>query len=53
MGTLSIEIKRIYNAFSKQDGFRVLIDRVWPRGISKEDARLDEWIKEIAPSSHA
>ncbi|HKI44778.1 MAG TPA: DUF488 family protein [Balneolales bacterium] len=46
-----IQTKHIYEAFSKNDGYRVLIDGVWPRGISKEDARLDEWLKEIAPSA--
>lgn len=51
MTTYPIQTKRVYEAFSDDDGFRVLIDRIWPRGISKEDARLDEWLKEIAPSS--
>lgn len=46
-----IQIKRIYEDASKNDGFRVLVDRVWPRGVSKEDAKLDEWMKEIAPST--
>ncbi|MEK6480969.1 DUF488 domain-containing protein [Catalinimonas sp. 4WD22] len=46
----NLTIKRIYEAYSKNDGYRVLIDRMWPRGIKKEDAKLDEWIKEIAPS---
>ncbi|MFA5244362.1 MAG: DUF488 domain-containing protein [Pedobacter sp.] len=43
-------IKRIYDAPEKTDGFRVLVDRLWPRGLKKEDARLDEWFKEAAPS---
>lgn len=47
---LSITIKRIYEAPSKEDGFRILIDRVWPRGVTKEQAKLDEWNKNIAPS---
>lgn len=42
--------KRAYDDPSPDDGYRVLVDRFWPRGISKEDARLDEWLKEIAPS---
>jgi uncharacterized protein YeaO (DUF488 family) len=45
-----IVIKRIYESLSKNDGYRVLVDRIWPRGISKEDAQLDDWAKEIAPS---
>jgi len=45
-----IQTKRIYDEPSTDDGFRVLVDRLWPRGVSKEEARLDEWLKEIAPS---
>ena len=48
---MDIKTKRIYEDASKNDGFRVLVDRIWPRGISKEDAKLDEWMKEIAPST--
>lgn len=48
---MDIQIKRIYEATSKNDGFRVLVDRIWPRGVSKEEAKLDIWMKEIAPSS--
>ncbi len=51
MNPQDIRIKRIYEAPSSGDGFRVLVDRLWPRGVSKEEARLDEWLKEIAPSS--
>ncbi len=43
--------KRIYEEASDQDGYRILIDRLWPRGISKEKAQLNEWNKEIAPST--
>jgi uncharacterized protein YeaO (DUF488 family) len=43
-------IKRIYEAPADDDGCRVLVDRLWPRGLSKENARLDLWLKEIAPS---
>lgn len=43
--------KRIYEEASKNDGYRVLVDRIWPRGVSKEKANLDEWLKEIAPST--
>lgn len=48
---MEIQIKRIYEDASKDDGFRVLVDRIWPRGVSKENAKLDEWMKEIAPST--
>lgn len=46
----TIKIKRIYEAPSGDDGYRILVDRVWPKGVSKEDARLDDWFKEVAPS---
>jgi len=46
-----IQIKRIYDKPSSKDGFRVLVDRLWPRGIKKEVARIDLWAKEIAPST--
>ena len=45
-----IKLKRIYEAPSDDDGLRILVERLWPRGISKEKAKLDEWLKEIAPS---
>lgn len=45
-----IKLKRVYEAAEEEDGYRVLVERLWPRGISKEKARLDEWMKEIAPS---
>ncbi len=45
-----IRIKRIYDAPAAADGYRVLTDRLWPRGVSKAAARLDLWLKEIAPS---
>lgn len=44
-----IKLKRIYEQSSKNDGFRILVDRLWPRGVSKEDAEIDLWLKEIAP----
>ncbi len=47
----AIKIKRIYEAADSGDGYRMLIDRLWPRGVSKEDAKLDEWNKELAPST--
>lgn len=48
---VKIRIKRIYEKPSRADGVRVLVDRVWPRGISKEEAKLTLWHKEIAPST--
>jgi uncharacterized protein YeaO (DUF488 family) len=45
-----LKIKRIYDEPAKDDGFRVLVDRLWPRGVSKEKAHLDLWLKEIAPT---
>ncbi|HBU46534.1 MAG TPA: DUF488 domain-containing protein, partial [Porphyromonadaceae bacterium] len=46
-----IKIKRIYDSSGDEDGCRVLVDRLWPRGLSKESARVDVWMKEIAPSA--
>lgn len=46
-----IKIKRIYEDYSKEDGYRILVDRLWPRGISKEKAHLDIWLREVAPSN--
>ena len=45
-----IKIKRIYNPAAEDDGFRILVDRLWPRGLTKEKAKIDLWLKEIAPS---
>ena len=45
-----MKLKRIYDPFSGGDGKRVLVDRLWPRGIKKENAHIDEWLKDIAPS---
>ncbi|WP_114604521.1 DUF488 family protein [Staphylococcus sp. EZ-P03] len=47
---MAIKVKRIYEDKAENDGIRILVDRVWPRGISKENANLDEWIKEIGPT---
>ena len=47
----AIRVKRIYDPPSEDDGFRVLVDRLWPRGLKKEDARIDLWAKEIAPTT--
>lgn len=46
-----LKTKRIYEPYAEEDGFRVLIDRLWPRGISKAAARIDLWLKEVAPST--
>ena len=46
-----IAIKRIYDTPSVHDGKRILIDRLWPRGLKKDEAVIDEWMKEIAPSN--
>ena len=48
---MNIKIKRVYEKPEKGDGFRVLVDRLWPRGLTKEKAALDLWLKEIAPST--
>jgi len=45
-----VKTKRVYDPVSRDDGKRILIDRLWPRGIKKEDAQIDEWMKDIAPS---
>lgn len=45
-----IKVKRVYSPIENDDGVRVLVDRIWPRGIKKEEADIDFWFKEIAPS---
>ena len=50
MGT-DIRVRRVYDEPSAEDGARVLVDRVWPRGMRKDAARLDEWAKDVAPST--
>lgn len=45
-----IRTKRIYERPESDDGYRVLVDRLWPRGLTKEKAEIDEWLKEVAPS---
>ena len=47
---MQIWLKRAYEKPGRQDGTRVLVDRLWPRGVSKEEAKIDAWLKEIAPS---
>ena len=48
---MTIAIKRIYEPASRSDGMRVLVDRIWPRGIKKDDAKIDLWLKDVAPST--
>ena len=47
-----IQIKRIYEGKSEKDGFRILTDRLWPRGVAKEKAAIDYWAKDISPSTY-
>ena len=48
---LSVALKRAYDEPAKSDGTRVLVERLWPRGISREQARIDLWLKDVAPSN--
>jgi uncharacterized protein YeaO (DUF488 family) len=48
---MKVNVKRIYEEHENADGFRILVDRLWPRGIKKEKAQIDSWIKEVAPST--
>jgi uncharacterized protein YeaO (DUF488 family) len=48
---MSVAIKRIYEPASRSDGTRILVDRMWPRGIKKESAKIDLWLKDVAPST--
>jgi uncharacterized protein YeaO (DUF488 family) len=48
---VGIRLKRVYDKPSKADGRRVLVDRVWPRGLTKKEAQIDDWLKELAPST--
>ena len=47
---MSVRLKRAYDSPSRADGYRVLVDRMWPRGVSKSDAKVDDWLKSAAPS---
>ena len=51
MKELNIRLKRAYEPPSAKDGLRVLVDRLWPRGLGKTEAAIDRWLKEVAPSS--
>jgi len=46
-----VGVKRVYEPPADEDGLRLLVDRVWPRGISKDEARIDQWLKDVAPST--
>ena len=48
---MTIAIKRVYEPTSRRDGTRVLVDRLWPRGLTKEKAAVDEWLRDLAPSN--
>ena len=48
---MSVKLKRVYEAAAASDGYRVLVDRLWPRGLKKETAAIDLWLKDIAPST--
>jgi uncharacterized protein YeaO (DUF488 family) len=50
-GALDVRVRRVYEARQRGDGRRVLVDRIWPRGMTKEKADLDEWLKTVAPST--
>ena len=47
---VTLKIKRVYDAPSEADGYRVVVDRLWPRGISKDDLKVDIWLRDVAPS---
>jgi DNA-3-methyladenine glycosylase len=48
---MTVRIKRVYESAADSDGYRILVDRVWPRGMTKEAAHVDEWLKEAGPST--
>lgn len=48
-----LKMKRVYEDSETNDGYRILVDRIWPRGVKKEDANIDEWCKEITPTTEA
>ncbi|GAA1738639.1 DUF488 domain-containing protein [Isoptericola hypogeus] len=48
---MSVDVKRVYEEPGPDDGTRVLVDRLWPRGLTKQDAQVDQWRKDVAPSS--
>jgi len=48
---MTVSIKRVYEPAERSDGVRVLVDRLWPRGLTKEKAAIDEWLRDLAPSN--
>lgn len=48
---MAIRLKRVHDRPARSDGLRLLVDRVWPRGVSKAEARVDEWLRDVAPST--
>jgi len=48
---MAVRVKRIYDPYSPSDGYRILVDRLWPRGVAKTGSRVDLWLKEVAPST--
>lgn len=48
---MEIKLKRVYEKSAKEDGTRILVDRLWPRGLTKQKANIDMWLKEVAPST--
>ena len=48
---MSIELKRVYDPASESDGYRILVDRLWPRGLTEESARVDLWLRRLAPTT--
>jgi uncharacterized protein YeaO (DUF488 family) len=49
---MSIDLKRVYDPPAGSDGHRILVDRIWPRGITKAELRIDAWLKDLAPSAY-
>jgi len=48
---IELKVKRVYDDYDEKDGYRILVDRLWPRGLGKEKAKIDLWIRDIAPSN--
>ena len=48
---MSIQLKRVYDPPDVRDGYRILVDRIWPRGVSEKDAKVDLWLRDIAPTT--
>jgi uncharacterized protein YeaO (DUF488 family) len=48
---MNVHIKRVYEPAAPADGYRILVDRLWPRGVTHEEARLDDWVPDLGPSS--